>query len=353
MPIVRAEALRALTQDCFQAAGCPSGDAELIARLMVLSNLRGHDSHGVRQMPRYLRNIQDGHTMPHTEMTVVRDTPSLAILDANRAMGHVAATRAMELAISKARQMHISAVGVRNLDHIGRIGAYPEMAAEQGMVGLCFTATLGPASIVTPYGGVQGRFATNPISACFPVPQGDPVLLDFATSVVAANKIRQALDRGKEADEGWMIDRQGRPVRDPQAFIDREAVMLPLGGPRGYKGYGLAVLVEILAGILTGAGTFATLRDRSNTNNVSFLIVIDPTALVSREYYEREILSLVDYLHDTEVRPGDPPVLIPGEYEGNQQRQREVEGIVIEEPVWNAIHEAAANLGVAVPVPVP
>lgn len=353
MPTVQAGPLRALTKDCFQAAGCPPEDAELIARLMVLSNLRGHDSHGVRQMPRYLANIRAGSIVPGAELTVVSDAPAMAILDANRAMGHVAATRAVETAIAKARETRISAVGVRNLDHIGRIGAYPEMAVAEGMIGLCFTATLGPANIVTPFGGVQGRFATNPISAGFPNPLGDPILLDFATSVVAANKIRQAKDRGMEAGEGWMIDAAGNSVRDPQAFIDRKAAMLPLGGERGYKGYGLAVMVEILAGVLTGTGTFATLQDRENTNNVTLLIVIDPAGFVPEAFYGREIRALVEYLHGTAVRPGDPPVMIPGEYEENHQRERERQGIPIEEPVWQTIQAAAASLKVALPAPLP
>jgi uncharacterized oxidoreductase len=353
MPTVSADTLRDLTEACFRAAGCPPEDAAQIARLMVLSNLCGHDSHGVRQIPRYLDNIRKGTIVPGAEMTVVTETPTIAILDANRSMGHIAATRAAELCIAKARENRISAVGVRNLDHIGRVGAYPEMAVAEGMVGLCFTATLGRGNIVTPFGGIQGRYATNPLAAGFPNPDGYPILLDFATSVIAGNKIRVAFDRGKQTGEGWLIDLEGNPVRDPQAFLERKAVVLPLGGPeQGYKGYALAVMVEILAGILSGAGTFATLQDRERTNNVSFLITIDPLAFVSQEFYQREIRALVEYLHGTKVRPGDPPVMIPGEFEERNRRQREAEGIEIEEPVWQAIQEAAARLSVAIPTPV-
>ena len=351
MPVVTADVLRNLAEECFMAAGCTQADAREIAWLIVLSNLRGHDSHGVRQIPRYLENIRKGATMAKAEMTIISETPSTALLDANRSVGHLGAARAMGMAISKAREMKISAVGVRNLDHIGRIGAYPEMAVDAGMVGLCFTATLGPASIVTPFGGIQGRYATNPISAGFPIPDGEPILLDFATSVVAANKIKQAFDRGKESGEGWTIDTQGNATRDPKAFIDREATLLPLGGEQGYKGYGLAIMVEILAGILTGEGTFATLQDREKTNNVSFMIVIDPEGFVTRDFYNREIRALTEYLHATTVRPGDPPVMLPGEYEDNHQRQREAGGIEIEAPVWEAICEAAKKLQVPLPTP--
>ena len=351
MPVVTADALRTLAEECCAAAGCSEANAREIARLIVLSNLRGHDSHGVRQIPRYLENIRKGSTMANAEMTVISETPSTALLDANRSVGHLGAARAMRLAIAKAREVKISAVGVRNLDHIGRVGAYPEMAVEAGMVGLCFTGALGPGNIVTPFGGIQGRYATNPIAAGFPMPDGDPILLDFATSVVAANKIRQAFDRDKQSEEGWTIDSEGNATRDPKAFIDRKAVLLPLGGAHGYKGYGLAVMVEILAGILTGQGTFATLQDRGKTNNVSFMIVIDPEGFVARDFYNREITALAGYLRDTAVRPGDPAVMLPGEYEEKSQRQREAAGIEIEEPVWAAIREAALKLQVPIPKP--
>lgn len=351
MPVVSAQSLRALAEECFTAAGCPAADAREIARLIVLSNLRGHDSHGVRQIPRYLENIRKGNTAAESKFTVVSESPTTALLDANRSVGHLGAGRAMQMAIAKAREAKVSAVGVRNLDHIGRIGAYPEMAVEAGMVGLCFTATLGAANIVTPFGGIQGRYATNPISAGFPMPGEDPILLDFATSVVAANKIRQAFDRGEQSGEGWTIDTAGEATRDPKAFIDRQAVLLPLGGEQGYKGYGLAVMVEILAGIFTGEGTFATIQDRERTNNVSFMIVIDPEGFVSREFYGREIRALAEYLHNTKVRPGDPAVMLPGEYEALNQRRREAEGIEIEAPVWEAIRQAAGKLEVPVPTP--
>ncbi len=354
MPVVQADELRELTAACFRAAGCPMEDAAQMARLMVLSNLRGHDSHGVRQLPRYLENIRAGRTLANPEIKVVSETPTTATLDADRALGHVAATRAAVLGIAKARAQRISAVTVRNLDHIGRVGAYPEMAVAEGMIAICFTSAPGVNSIVTPFGGIQGRLTTNPISVGIPNPDGDPILVDFATSIVAGNKVRVALDRGQPTGEGWLIDLEGNAVRDPQAFVERKAVILPLGGAeKGYKGYALAVIVEILAGILSGTGTFATVEDRERTNNVSFLITIDPMAFVARDFYEREVRALVDYLHATRVRPGDPAVMIPGEYEERSQRQREAEGIELEEPVWQAIQEAAARLNVNVAAPLP
>ncbi len=164
--------------------------------------------------------------------------------------------------------------------------------------------------------------------------------------------MRQAYDRQMPTGEGWLIDKAGGPTSDPRRYLDNDALMTPLGGEKGYKGYGLAVMNEILAGILTGAGTAANTYEIKVTDNVTFLVTIDPLAFVSRDYYDSEIRALVDYLHATKVRPGDPPVMVPGEYEWTHQRQREAHGIDIEEPVWNNIRNAAEQMKVAVPAPV-
>ena len=353
MPKLTPEDMRTLTRDVFQAAGIPRKDAELTAHLMVLSNIRGHDSHGIRQIPRYLERLRNKVILPGKDVTVVRDTPSLAVLDGNRNFGHVAATRAMEMAIEKARNMGVAAVAVHNLNHIGRVGAYPEMAAAENMIGLCFVASRGGSTAQVPFGGIDARLATAPIAAGFPMAGEEPIVLDIATSVVASNKVRQALDRDKPAGPDWLIDTQGNPVDDPKMFMERKAWLLPLGNQSGHKGYGLAVLCTILSGILSGGGTLGSDPHLVEYENHTFMIVLDPFAFVTQEFYEREIKQLVAYLRATEVRPGDPPVQVPGEYETACQREVEAEGIDIEQPVWDGIVEAAESLGVAVPQPIP
>jgi uncharacterized oxidoreductase len=353
MPKVKPDELRTLTRDVFHAAGVPKEEAEQVAQLMVLSNIRGHDSHGVRQIPRYLQRVQEKSITAGKGVTVEKDTPSLAILNGNRSFGHVAATHAVKLAIAKARKVGIAAVGVHNLNHIGRVGAYPEMAAAEGMIGMCFVASRGGDKAQVPFGGIEPKLATSPISVSFPVKGGHPILLDFATSVVAANKVRQALDRKKPAGEGWLIDPAGNPVSDPAQYIAGKAFLNPVGGNAGHKGYGLAVMNAILAGILTGGGTLASNLPVTGHDNLTMMIVLDPFAFVARDFYEREIKTLVDYLHVTKVRPGDPAVQVPGEYEEMYQRKVEAEGIEIEQPVWDAIIKAAQSVGVATPRPIP
>ncbi len=349
MPRFTPDALRAFSDDVFQAAGFPRDEAALIARLLVAANLRGHETHGVRQIPRYLERIKKGHIVPGAKVTVVRETPTTALLEGNRTLGHVAGTRAVEIGIAKAREMRISAVAVRGLDHLGRVGAYTEMAAAAGMIGLVFASAQGPGRSVAPFGGVAKRLGTNPLGAAFPNPPGDPVLLDFATSTVAANKIRQAFDRGQETGEGWLMDLDGNPTRDPKAFLDGNAIMLPLGGLQGHKGYALAVIVDILGGVLSGGGTADTVQEMAN--NSSLFITIDPEAFLPRAEYERQVAELVAYLRATLTAPGAPPVMVPGEYEERHQQAREAEGIEIEERVWANILRSVEGTVAAVPQP--
>lgn len=347
MPRFKPETLRTALALAFEALGFGADDAALIARLLVLSNLCGHDTHGARLLPRYVQWVADGHIVPGAPVTVVQETPTTAVLDGHFTLGFVAATRAVELAMDKARTHHVSAVGVRNLSHVGRAGAYPEMAAAAGLVCLAFVNAQGWGRLAAPFGGITRRVGTNPIAAAFPNPDGDPILLDFATSAVAANKIRLAAERGVETGRGWMIDERGAPSTDPADFLEQAGSILPLGGDQGHKGFGLAVLVDLLGGILAGAGTAAA--DTHTLNNGTFYVVIDPAAFLPADDLARQVRGLADYLHQSPTRPGAPPVELPGEYEARHRHAREREGIPIDAGSWGAVESALADLGVAVP----
>lgn len=349
MPRFNADTLRTTLSLAFAALGFPGDEAELISRLMVLANLSGHETHGVRLLARYHDWVAKGHIVPGAPVTVVDETETTAVLDGHMTLGHVAATRAVELAIDKARKMRVSAVGVRNLSHIGRAGAYPEMAAEQGMICLAFVCAQGMGRLVTPFGGIARRIGTNPISAAFPYPGRDPILLDFATSTVAANKIRVASERESSTGEGWMLDESGQPTTDPADFSERPGMILPLGGDQGHKGYGLAVMVDLLSGILAGAGTAIVSSDR--LNNGTFFITLDPGAFVASEAYAQQVAALADYLRETPTAPGAPKVMVPGDFESEHRRARERDGIDIESPAWSAVASALRDLGVPVPEP--
>jgi LDH2 family malate/lactate/ureidoglycolate dehydrogenase len=349
MPILTADQLRSVTAGCFRAVHVPDADAALTARLLVEANLTGHDTHGVRQVSRYVGLIEQGVIQAGAPVTVVRETPATAVLDGHDSLGFVAATRAAELAIAKCRATGLSAVGVRNLNHVGRVGAYPEMVAAAGLIGLVTVNGQGRGVLVTPFGGLARRIGTNPLGAAFPNPHGAPILLDFATSAVAANKVRQVRSRGKPAGEGWIVRKDGTPSTEPGDFLDGDAMLLPLGGGQGHKGYALGVMVDLLSGVLAGSGTAMT-KPR-DLNNGTFLICIDPDVFLERADYEAQVGAYVDYLHATPTAPGAPPVMIPGEYEARNRAARNEAGIELEPPVWDDLAACAQQHGVPVPQP--
>jgi uncharacterized oxidoreductase len=351
MPLLHAPEIRAFTSECFAQAGFPKAEADLIARLLVEANLTGHETHGIRQIPRYLKAAHTGEVKAGAPVTVLQETPATALLDAHYTLGFVGATQAVELAIAKARETKVAAVAVRNLNHVGRVGAYPEMAAAQGFVCLAYTNAQGAGKSVAPFGGLGRLVGTNPMAAAFPGTGGFPILLDFATSATAANKIRVAHTRGKPTGPGWIVDDRGTPTTDPKVFMDGKGSQVPLGGEQGHKGFGLAVMVDILGGILAGAG--AAPAPTTVLNNGTFLICIDPDAFVAKDQYARQLTELIDYLHAAPPAPGKPGVILPGEYEHRNRLRHTEHGFEVEEEIWRAIVEAARAVHVQAPAPVP
>ena len=350
MPTFAAPDLQRLTEEVFHAVGFPRDEAATIAEIMVQANLVGHDSHGVIHIPGYVGRIRSGHVQPGAPVEVVHETSTTAVLDGHFTMGHVAASKAMQVAIGKAREHAVAAVGVHNLNHIGRIGAYPQMAAEAGMGAIVTASAGGAGKFVAPFLGMQPRLATNPIAMAFPNPAGAPMLLDMATSAAAAGKIRLVMNRGQETGTGWIINKDGQPTRDPADFY-AGGMALPLGGDQGHKGYGLAVMVEVLSGILARTGT--AVEDREQLNNGTFMIVIDVAAFLPLEQFHAEMAELVDYLHATTPAPGHERVLVPGEYEARNEAARRRDGIPVEDETWRQICATVEELGIASALPIP
>lgn len=334
MPRFKVEELQVIAREVFRAAGFPEGEAEIIANVMSKANLVGHDSHGVIHIPTYINRIKKGEISPGAPVEVIRETSNTAILDGHFTLGHVAATRAMHLAIEKARQGALSSVGVCNLNHIGRVGTYPEMAAEAGMVSIVTSNASGAWRSVVPFGGRQPRFATNPIAIAAPTRRGWPVLLDMATSTVAAAKIRVFQNQKKPIGDGWIVDKEGNPTHNPEDLFAGGA-LLPLGGNQGHKGYGLAFVIEILSGILGRSGTAAI--ERSQLSNGTFMIVINIDAFLPLEKFLDEIETLIDYMKATPPAPGFSEVLVPGEFEARTAQERSKNGIMVDAETWQQI----------------
>ncbi|MBI1930779.1 Ldh family oxidoreductase, partial [Candidatus Poribacteria bacterium] len=216
MPNFTAQQLRQMTADIFEAAGVPGEEAQIVSQLLVDANLAGHDSHGVIRIPQYIGLVKSGQIKPGAPIDIERESPSHALINGNWGFGQVIAKQAVSLAIRKAKASTVSAISIYNCNHIGRLGSYTMMAAEQGLIGMVMVNAGGGALNVAPYGGTDRRLATNPISIATPRRNGDAIVLDITSSVVAQGKIRVAINRGEPIPLGWLINGKGEPTTDPR-----------------------------------------------------------------------------------------------------------------------------------------
>src|SRR5580658_10138847 len=253
MPKIAAQRLGEIGRALFEAAGTPPAEAELVMRHIVGANLVGHDSHGVIAIPTYIDRITAGHIVPGAKWTIEQESPTTTVIDGHWGFGFHVNAKAMELTIAKARTANVAACTVFRQSHVGRLAHYPMMAMREGMIGLATADSGRSPKHVAPFGGREARLGTNPISIAVPSDLEAPFYLDMATSAVAAGKIALAIARDEKIPQGWIIDAEGRHTTDPRQWR-KGGALLPLGGTEGYKGSGLAAMVEVLCGLLTGLG---------------------------------------------------------------------------------------------------
>jgi LDH2 family malate/lactate/ureidoglycolate dehydrogenase len=348
MPRVRARGLRTLSRCIFEALLVPREEAAWVAKLLVRADLVGHDSQGVMRIPQYARAIQSALVQPGAVGEIAEESPSMALINGHGGFGQIVARRAMALAIRKAQETKISSVGAYNLYHVGRLADYTRMAAEQDLVGIMMVNGGDSSPLVAPFGGTAGRLGTNPLSMAFPVNGGVPFILDMATSVVAEGQVHVKRLRGEQLPEGWLLDHQGRPTTDPHAlYQEPRGALLPLGGSVGYKGFGLAMVVEILSGILARGGYAGQGADY--LANGTFMIVIDISAFVEPSEFRAEIEDLLSYIKSAPLAPGVEAILYPGEPEALEQQRRERDGIPVDDETWQQITALAQELGIPLP----
>jgi LDH2 family malate/lactate/ureidoglycolate dehydrogenase len=315
-----------------------------VAETLVWTSLRGVDSHGVARVPVYAERLRSGVLNGRPRPSVVRRDGAVAVVDGDHGPGQVAAVVATDLSIELARQHGVGVVSVRRSGHYGAAGFYAIRAAEAGLIGVSMTNT---EPLVIPYGGVEPALGTNPIAFAAPAGDGTVFDLDMATSQVAINRINNARDEGRPIPEGWGVDEQGEPTTDPAAV--KSAV--PLGG---YKGYGLALMVEVLCGVLAGSGVRYGVGDlysggeqRQNTGH--FHLAIDPERTVGREQFAGVLAGLLDELRAIKPASGFDEVLVAGDPEVRARAARERSGVPIEPALWAALRALSDELGVPVP----
>lgn len=345
MPTFTPDRFHAIGCELFEAAGCSPDDARAVVDHLVESSLFGLDSHGSIRYYEYVQAIRDGRFNPKATPTIVQEHPCTAVVDAGSALGQVGATFATRLAIDKAREYGVASVGLRNTSHIGRVGAYPLMAAREDMIGLIFVNAGREGYKVAPFGGIDGRLSTNPIGFAAPRRTADPILSDLTTSVVADGKIRVALNQGKQVPEGWITDAQGNPTTDPQdSKADPPGALLPLGGVAAHKGFALALVVDILSGAMSGQGCAA--GEKTMRSNGVFLTIYNIAHFTDLDTYHNEIETLVAHVKSSRPAKGFTEILLPGEPEFRTAEKRRREGIPVDDKTWETIKEEARHFGV-------
>jgi uncharacterized oxidoreductase len=332
------ERLRGVSLALFRAVGTPDDTAQEVTDIIVGSNLAGHDSHGVQLIPNYLGRSLDRH-VPDARPEIVEESETTALVAGRWGWGQATAAFGTRIAIEKARRTKIAIVGMVECNHVGRLGEYSERAMREGMALIATLGSAGQPASTAPYGGRAGVLGTNPFS--FGLPAGDRpgVLLDFATSLIANNKVSVALAKGEQLPPGAALDRDGNPTTDPAAA--KSGVLLPFGG---HKGYALAVCAELLGNVVSPSYRFP---GPGRTGGTLF-IAIDPTVFGRRPEYGAAADEVLARIKAVPPASGFSEVLLPGEPEARTRARRLADGVPLPEKTWEALVETGRRLGVDV-----
>ena len=337
-------ALRDFIGASLRRLGLSDPDALTVASLMAEADLQGSDGHGVIRLPQYARRIRAGGIKLRPDIRVLEERPGMALIDGDNAMGHLVMARAAELAVDKARTAGVAWVGARMSNHAGPASLYARKVLAQDMIGMYFA--VGNANHLPPWGGIDMLLSTNPIAVAVPANRQTPIVLDMATTVAAYGKVKARAQRGEPMPEGWMIDREGRPLTDPRRA--EEGFLLPIGG---YKGYGLALVFGLLAGTLNGAAMGKDVidfnhDDASATNTGQAIVAIDVAAFGDLQGFKDRVDVLVDDLRQSRRMPNVERIWLPGEQSHAKRVEYDRDGIPISAPLLRSLDQLADDLRV-------
>ena len=339
---VPARKLEAFTARAFEAVGISPAEAQSIAALMVRADLQGSEGHGVFRLPQYVRRIRGGAVNVRPRIRVEREAAGMALVDGDNGMGHLVMRFATRKAIEKAKQAGVAWVGVKRSNHAGPASLYASMPLEHDMIGLYLA--VGNANHLPPWGGMDMLLSTNPIAVAVPAEEELPVVLDMATTVAAYGKVKTKAQRGEMMPEGWMMDREGRPLTDPKRA--NEGFLLPIGG---YKGYGLALIFGLLAGTLNGAAMGKDVvdfnaDDTTPTNTGHVIVAINVEAFQPVAEFKKSVDMLVRDIRDSQRLPGVDHIRLPGEGSYAARADRFENGIPLPAPLLASLNQLAAEL---------
>src|SRR5215813_542981 len=353
---VPAEQIRRQLVSVFRAWGMSQAHADTTADMMVETDLRGVDSHGIGMLPTYDQEFRNGRLNMRPSFKTVRETPAMALIDADASLGHPAAAYGMNLAVDKCLKVGVGVVDVFNSHHFGAAGCYSRIASDRGVIGMVTSATRGVTMV--PTFGAEPVMGTNPLAFAAPARRNPPFQLDMATTTVAAGKVKVYKLNHKPVPSGWVVDGDGKPVTDAEtAFshvFDRpDGGITPLGGARdvgGHKGYGLAVMVHILGGTLAGA-SFSPLRNKtqkpSDPHNIGhFFMALDPKAFRAGGEFEEDLDQVIDVLHGAKRVDPSQPVLVAGDPEMATRVERLRDGVPVPDDLMEQLRVVARSAGV-------
>jgi len=318
----------------------------ILVDTLMEASLAGYNSHGIMRLPMYAKGIRQGYIRLGAKIQVRQETAATAYVDGGWGLGPVTATAAMEMACQKATQVGIGCVSVVNSNDIARLGSYVIKPAQQGLVALLMVNDAGGGPCVVPWGGVQPFLSTNPLAAGIPWQGDQPMIIDVSTSVVSLGQLKTMNATEKTPPAGLLIDKAGQPTQDLAGFFAeaKESMLLPLGGlVAGHKGFALSLLVDILAGALSGAGC-STGQETDLDRNGLFMVVIDPAMFVTREAFNQSVERFLAGIKASQPAPYVDEIVIPGERAAKEKARRLSQGIPIEKAVWVEIEEINKGL---------
>jgi uncharacterized oxidoreductase len=343
MPTLPPRALKAVAHLIARRMGSDETEAAQVADHLVRANLAGHDSHGVGMLPTYVRLLREGLLVTNQTAETVLDAGALLVIDARRGYGQRMANDAVRRAIARAQQVGACVLAFRNASHIGRIGTYAELAASEGCAFTAFVNVADHHHVQATWGAAEPRLGTNPFCAAVPGPDGPAVMLDMATTTIAAGKARVAYNKGLAVADGCLIDAEGNPTNDPTGFIRDHTGALRAFGT--HKGSGLAVMCEIMASAVAG-GQGAFHAAKGGVLNSMLATVIDLSKLGAPEAIAADIQAVKAHVKSARPGAGTDEVLTPGEPEKRHAAMRAEHGIEVDETTWRDIHVAAASIGI-------
>lgn len=342
---VPAQKLEAFIARAMEAVDVPAADAKVIAELMTRADVQGSEGHGIFRLPQYIRRIKGGAVNVRPKVKVAREAAGMALVDGDNGMGHVVMRFATEKAIEKAKTAGVAWAGVKWSNHAGPASLYASMPLEHDMIGLYLA--VGNANHLPPWGGIDMLLSTNPIAVAVPAGKEPAIVLDMATTVAAYGKVKTKAQRGETMPEGWMIDRQGKPLTDPQRA--NEGFLLPIGG---YKGYGLALIIGLLAGTLNGAAMGRDVvdfnaDDTTPTNTGHVIVAINIEAFQPVAEFKTSVDALVRDIRGGKRLPGVDAIRLPGEGSHTARADRQKNGIPLPPALAGALAKLAAELKIA------